>query len=109
MCFYDEDHWSDKCRIASDVQARKDLLKKRKQLLHVSENISRNCQKTKPCFYCKKLHNSAICSYKTSSENSKVSTNYASNILPVLLQTADLVIENAMNKNQVKVKYLFDH
>ena len=54
------------------------------------------------------MHNSAICSEKTSSENSKVSTNYASNISSVLLQTVDLVIENPLNKNQVKVKCLFD-
>ena len=60
------------------------------------------------CFYCKKLHNSTICSDKTSSENGKVSTNYASNISSVLLQTADLVTENPLNKNQVKVKCLFD-
>ena len=66
------------------------------------------CQKTKSCYYCKKIHNSAICSDKTSSENSKVSTNYASNISSVLLQTADLVIENPLNKNQVEVKCLFD-
>ena len=71
-------------------------------------HISRNCQKTKNCFYCKKLHNSAICSDKTSSKNNKVSTNYASNISSVILQTADLVIENPLNKNQVKLKYLFD-
>ena len=54
------------------------------------------------------MHNSAICSEKTNSENSKVSTNYASNILSVHLQTTDLVIENPLNKTQVKVKCLFD-
>ena len=73
-----------------------------------TDHISRNCQKTKLCFYCKKLHNSAIYSERTSSENIKVSTNYASNISSVLLQTVDLVIENPLNKNQVKVKCLFD-
>ena len=63
-----------------------------------TNHISRNCRNTKPCFYCKKLHNSTICSDKTSYENSKASTNYASNILSVLLQ----------NKNQVNVKCLLD-
>ena len=72
------DHWSDKCRIVSDVQARKDLLKKGNHYFMClkTDHISRNYQKTKPCFYCKKLDNSAICSEKTSSVNSKVSTNY---------------------------------
>ena len=72
------------------------------------DHVSRNCQKTKPCFYCKKLHNSAFCSDKTSSQNSKVSRSYTSNISSVLLQAEDLVIENPLNKNQVKVKCLFD-
>ena len=108
--FCDGDHWSNKCRIVSDVQARKDLLKKGNRCFMClkTDHISRNCQKTKPCFYCKKLHNSAVCCDKTSSKNSEVSTNYASNISSVLLQTADLFIENPLNKNQVKVKCLFD-
>ena len=83
--FSDGDHWSDKCRVALDVQAKKDLLKKGNRCFMCvnTDHISRNCQKTKPCFYCKKLHNSAIYSEKTSSENSKVSRNYASNISSV--------------------------
>ena len=54
--FSDGDHWSDKCRIASDVQARKDLLKKGNRCFMClkTDHISQNCQKTKPCFYCKK-------------------------------------------------------
>ena len=83
--FCDGNHWSDKCRIVSDVQTRKELLKKGNHCFMClkTDHISRNCQKTKPCFYCKKLHNSAIYSEKTSSENSKVSRNYASNISSV--------------------------
>ena len=101
--FCDGDHWSGKCRIVSDVQARKDLLKKGNRCFMClrTGHISPNCQKTKSCFYCKKLHKSTLCSEKTGSENRKVSTNYASNILPALLQTADLVIENPLSKNQV--------
>ena len=78
--FCDGNHWSNKCRIVS-----KELLKKGNYCFMClkTDHISRNCQKTKPCFYCKKLHNSAIYSEKTSSENSKVSRNYASNISSV--------------------------
>ena len=71
-------------------------------------HMSRNCQKTNAYLYCKQLHNSAICSEKASSENSKVLTIYVSNISPMLLQIADLIIENPLNKGQVKVKCLFD-
>ena len=80
--FCDGDHWLDKCRVISNGKARKDLLKKGNRFFMYlkTDHISRNCQKTKLCFYCKKLHNSAIYSERTSSENIKVSTNYASNI-----------------------------
>ena len=108
--FCDGDHWWDKGRIASDVQARKDLLKKGNRCFMCLkiDHISQNCQKTKPCFYCKNIHNSVICSDKTSSENSKVSTNYASNISSMLLQIAGLFKENPLRKTQVKLKCLFD-
>ena len=60
--FCTENHWSDKCRVVSDVQARKDFLKNGNPCFICLKinHISRNYQKTKPCFYCKKLHNSAI-------------------------------------------------
>ena len=64
--FCDEDHWWDECRIVSDLQARKDFLKNGNRCFMClkTDPISRNCQNTKPCFYCKKLHNSATCSGK---------------------------------------------
>ena len=100
--FCDGDHWSNICQIVLDIQARKDLLKKGNRcfICLKADLSSRNGQKTKLCFYCNKLHNSAVCSEKTSAENRRVFTNYASNILSVLLQTADLVIENPL-KNHV--------
>ena len=87
--FCDGDHLSDKCRIVLDVQARKDLLRKKDHCFMClkTDFISRNSQKTKPCFYRKKLCNSAVWTEKTASENSQVSTNYASNISSVHSQT----------------------
>ena len=54
--FCDGDHLSDKCRIVLDVQARKDLLRKKDRCFMClkTDFISRNSQKTKPCFYRKK-------------------------------------------------------
>ena len=50
--FCDGDHWWDECRIVSDLQARKDLLKNGNRCFMClkTDLISRNCQKTKPCF-----------------------------------------------------------
>ena len=60
------------------------------------------------------MHNSSICNNRDKNsetkpdENNKVSTNCASNISSVLLQTAEILVENPINKKQVKVKVLFD-
>ena len=107
--FCEGNHWSDKCNVVTDVQARKDMLKKANRCFMClkTDHISRNCQKTKPCFYCKKLHNSAICSEKTN-RGTKAATNYAANISSVFLQTAEIEIENPENKKQVKIKCLLD-
>ena len=47
----------------ADPEARKEFLKKGKRCflcLNV-DHVSRNCTKSKSCFYCKGMHNSAIC------------------------------------------------
>ena len=36
-----------------------------------------------------------------------ISANYVSNVLSVLLQTADILLENSVNKKQVRTKVLF--
>ena len=71
------------------------------------DHLSCNCTKTKPGPYCKGMHNSAICNDRNKQEN-QTSTNCASNVLPILLQTTDIVLENPSNKKQVKTKVLFD-
>ena len=59
------------------------------------------------------MHNSAICNRceisKTKQETktgTPNSTNYASNVSSVLLQTADILLENPVNKKQVRTKVL---
>ena len=80
------------------------------------DHSSRNCGKTKPCFYCKGMHYSAICNNreisKTKQETKKetpTSTNHASNFLSVLLQTADILLGNPVNQKHVRNKVLFDN
>ena len=107
-------HWADKCNVISDVDGRKDFLQKGKLCFMClrPDHISRNCTRTRSCFFCKGMHNSSICNNRDKNsetkpdENNKVSTNCASNISSVLLQTAEILVENPINKKQVKVKVL---
>ena len=57
-------HWSDKCTVISDVDARKEFLKKggRCFLCLKPNHMTKECHKKKPCYYCQGMHNSAICS-----------------------------------------------
>ena len=115
-CFCKGSHWSDKCHVVTDAVARKEFLKKGDQrFLCLGEgHISRNCQKSKRCFCCKGLRNSAICENKITknnmAENSDIisSTNYSANSSCVLLQTAEIILVNMVNKREIKVKTLFD-
>ena len=62
-------HWSDKCKVISEPEARKEYLRKGNRcfLCLNQSHISRNCSKTKTCYCCKGLHNSAICTKKKDS------------------------------------------
>ena len=85
--------------------------------------MSRNSSKIKTCYYCKGIRNSAVCENKSKQGKSKseigdsdnkngktgeTSTNYFSNLASVLLQTAEIVLENPLNKKEVRVKALLD-
>ena len=98
-CFCKGSHCSDKCHVVTDAIARKEFLRKGYQcfLCLGQGHVSRNCQKSKRCFYCKGWHNSAICENKITknnvTENSEInsSTNYSANSSFVLLQTAEII------------------
>ena len=53
----------------SEPEARKEYLRKGNRcfLCLNQSHISRNCSETKTCYYCKGLHNSAICTKKKDS------------------------------------------
>ena len=53
------------------------------------------------------MHNSAICNDRNKQGN-QTSTNWASTVSSILLQTAGIVLENPNNKKQVKTKVFFD-
>ena len=57
-------HFSDKCNVVSDVEARKEFLRKAGKcfLCLRSGHVLRDCERKKGCYYCKKFsHHSAIC------------------------------------------------
>ena len=88
-------HWSDKCSVTSDFQAKKDFSKKEKRCFFClkPDHLSRNCTKTKPCYYCKGTHNSDICNDRNKQGN-QTPTNCASHVSSILLQTVDIILEN---------------
>ena len=59
-------HWPDKCKVISEPETGKEYLSKGNRcFLCLNEcHISINSSKTKTCYYCKGLHNSAICAKK---------------------------------------------
>ena len=110
-------HWSDKCTVITDCDARKDFLKKggRCFLCLKPNHKSKDCDRKKTCFYCKGFHNSAICDRTTKNEKghspgNNTSTNHVKENLnsTIFLQTADSVIENPISSKQVRIKMLFD-
>ena len=81
----------------------------------------RDCKRKEGCFYCKGLHNSAICSEREKKDDknkedspsrtaNNSATSHVQNQLTaaVLLQTAAVIHENPDTKQQVKVKVLLD-
>ena len=60
--FCQDKHWSDKCQVVTDPLSRREFLKKSgKCFLCLKDNHHvKNCKKSKLCYYCKGLHNSAI-------------------------------------------------
>ena len=109
-------HWSDKCKVISEPEARKEYLRKGNGcfLCLNQSHISRNCPKTKTCYYCKDLHNSTICTKKKDdleklgNPTDDTNTNAVHNKTSVLFQTAEILIGNPQNNQIVKIRALFD-
>ena len=123
--FCKQPHWSDKCPVITDCEARKTYLRKggRCFLCLKTNHKIQDCDKKKlrACFYCKRLHNSAICPQRSggspkNNQDTPQSQTLNCNVhesspkikANVFLQTADVIVENPLNSKQVKVKVLFD-
>ena len=75
------------------------------------DHVSRNCPKFKPCFYCKGMHNSAICNNKKDNQRKTATidsyTNYAFSFSSIRLPITDIVLEDSQKKQEVRVAALF--
>ena len=100
-------HYSDKCDNVTDLQTRKEHVKKQKRcfICLKSDHVMKNCKSTKGCYYCKGKHNSAICDKR---EPSQSTTNlHVRSNTSVLLQTAQVILFGESG-NQVRVRALLD-
>ena len=113
-------HYSDKCVVVTDLGDRKAALRKSGRCYSClrSGHLVKNCDRKKPCYYCKGLHNSAICTSNRNqvpkvnmpNSNSAVSNNCnVERNRRVLLQTAEVVVSNDKNKNKtIQIRLLCD-
>ena len=125
--FCKKPHWSDKdlekCRKIFDPSSQKQVLKRGDYyFLGLKENHKiRDCKRKKGCFYCKGLHNFAICSERDKKDdknkedspgrttNNSATCHVQKQLTPaLLLQTAAVILENPNTKQQVKMKVLLD-
>ena len=71
--------------------------------------MSNKCLKTKGCYYCKGIHNSAICNKQEEKETIETTSNLPlSNREMILLQAAEVYVINKRNNIEIKLKLLFD-
>ena len=101
-----EAHYSDRCDVAVDVQARRDILKKERYCFNCLKqgHFKKDCRTKIKCYKFKSLgsHHAALCEFQ--STNGTV--NFVSLDTTILLQTADAKIVNSKNYYYV-AKVLF--
>ena len=86
----------------------------------------KNCKKSKPCYFCKRLQNSVICfqkdkkgdspklpdeikqDEKTESTGNSQGWHVQFDVSFVMLQTAVVVVKNPNDSKKLKIKVLFD-
>ena len=112
-CAYcDGKHYSDRCKIVTDVNKRKELLrKKRRCFLCTRAHFKKDCTTKKKCFQCKGNHHTSICEKeveKREDEDKKVEhnetlTNAAfSSRNKIMLQTARLEVQSIQKAGNPK-------
>ena len=107
--FCDKKHESEKCHIVTEIQARKNILKKKKLCFVCLKphHVAKDCKSKISCYNCKKRHHVAVCSHKNP-EGDASSTTVANSQGDVLLQTAKVQVKNQLTEHMLHPRVLFD-
>ena len=123
-----EDHYSDQCRIITDIDTRREILKKRNICFKCLKpgHIKKNCRNKIKCFRCKaeENHHTALCYPENYSQHTTNSDQNNSSITPpaneqtatclvksdttIVLQTASACVMNKREDQFCVVNVLFD-
>ena len=102
MCFFCQnvDHYSDKCNILTEIDKRRELLKRNRLCLNCLRggHTKKNCRKQITCFKSKTDDNS-----KEDFSNNLVKSNTL-----ILLQTANAIVTDEKENQCYAVKILLD-
>ena len=107
--FCDKKHKSEKCRIITEIQVRKNILKKKKICFVCLKphHVSKDCKSKILCYNCKKRHHAAVCSRENPEGDANLTT-VANSQGDVLLQTAKVQVKNQLTGQMLHARVLFD-
>ena len=113
--FCDQNHYSDKCTIVTEVERRKEMVRDKRLCFKclLGGHPIRKCRSKTNCFRCKSSsHNTAICEKEANKERRKETGTETSLMVnsktSVLLQTANGVISDNKEKRSQQIKILLD-
>ena len=127
--YYKQPHASNSCETVSNVQARRDILKKagRCYVCLRKDHLSRECKSNVKCFTCGGRHHVSICERNPPKTENKTEqrdktrpedqsrpdhsqvTMFISSVTPILLQTAQAIIYKTGSAEQgVKARIILD-
>ena len=114
-CIYcGQSHFADECTRYTDAETRKDQLNGRCFICLKSGHSARACERTKPCYYCKRTtHHCSICPEKfgTGNVSSPIQTTMGvaiSDHKKTVLQTAATEVSNESGTKECHARILFD-
>ena len=116
--FCDQQHYHDKCKVVTNLEARKEIISKNKlcyKCLYPGHN-RRDCRSKSKCYRCKAYgHNTAICDknkipvidplYDPPKEEGTFMVNSKTS---VLLQTSTAIVSDNKDRKNVTIKVLMD-